>query len=188
MPRRFIERISRRNAHSQQYYDGFDYPENAEPYLISGFLAPAYLLYSAGIDVIPSPFWAVYTSPLTGKTTIVSHDSLSNQNVFGVDSGQVMRHEFGAYVKFEFNKEVWENVTINTKLDLFSNYLENPQNIDMNFNMLIAMKVNKYLTVNVSTEFIYDHDIKILTDFETGHKGPRLQVKELLGVGLAFNF
>ena len=49
-------------------------------------------------------------------------------------------------------------------------------------------KVNKFLTVNISTQLIYDDDIKILIDPDTGHKGPRLQVKEVLGVGLMFNF
>ncbi len=171
-----------------QFYDGFEYDENNEATKISDFLAPGYMLYSVGIDYLQSEHFTIYTSPATGKLTIVNDTFLSSQSAFGVDSGAVFRNEVGAYIKFEFQKEVWENVTINSKLDLFSNYLHNPQNIDVNFNILISMKVNKFLTVNITNDLIYDDDIKILVDKETGHKGPRLQVKENMGVGLSFNF
>lgn len=171
-----------------QFYDGFEYDENNESTKISDFLAPAYMLYSVGIDYLQSDYFNIYTSPATGKLTIVNDKFLSSQSAFGVDSGAVFRNEIGAYIKFEFQKEVWENVTINSKLDLFSNYLHNPQNLDMNFNILISLKVNKFLTVNITNDLIYDDDINILVDKETGHKGPRLQVKENMGVGLSFNF
>ncbi len=171
-----------------QFYDGFEYDENNEATKISGFLAPAYMLYSVGIDYLQSEHFAIYTSPATGKLTIVNDPFLSSQSAFGLDSGAVYRNEVGAYMKFEYQKEAWKNVTIYSKLYLFSNYLNNPQNIDVNFNILISMKVNKYLTVNITNELIYDDDIKILVDKETGHKGPRLQVKETMGIGLSFNF
>ena len=171
-----------------QYFEGFEYDDDNNRTKISDFLAPGYLLYSAGIDYLPSEYFSIYTSPLTGKTTIVNNDSLASVAAFGVDTAQTFRHEFGAYIKFEFSKEVWENVTITSKLDFFSNYQENPQNIDVNFDLLLAMKINKYLTVNLTTQLIYDDDIKILIDPDTGHKGSRLQVKEVLGVGLMINF
>ena len=171
-----------------QFNKGWEYNDNNERALISDFLAPGYMLYSVGIDYLPNEHFSIYTSPLTGKTTIVNLDSLANLSAFGVDSAQNFRHELGAYIKFEFNKEVFKNVTFTSKLDFFSNYKVNPQNIDINFDLLVAMKVNKFLTVNISTQLIYDDDIKILIDPDTGHKGPRLQVKEVLGVGLMFNF
>lgn len=171
-----------------QFYDGFEYNENDEATKISGLFAPAYMLYSAGIDYLPNDHFAIYTSPATGKLTIVNDLELSKQSAFGVDSAKTFRNEIGAYIKFEYQKEAWKNITINSKLDLFSNYLENPQNIDMNFNLLVSMKVNKFLTVNVTTELIYDDDVKVLVDSETGKKGPRLQLKETMGIGVSFNF
>jgi len=171
-----------------QFYDGFEYDENNEATKISDFLAPAYMLYSIGIDYLHSDHFNIYTSPATGKLTIVNDEFLSSQSAFGVDSGAIYRNEVGAYIKFEYQKEAWKNITINSKLDLFSNYLHNPQNIDVNFNILVSMKVNKFLTVNITNDLIYDDDINILVDKETGKKGPRLQVKENIGVGISFNF
>ncbi len=170
-----------------QFYGGFEYDAKNEPTQISGYLAPAYLISSVGVDYLKNKYFSIYTSPLTEKITIVNNSFLNSQSAFGVDSAQIFRNELGAFLRLEYQKEAWENVTINSKLDLFSNYSHNPQNIDLNFNILVAMKVNKYLTVNITAELVYDDDIKILIDKDTGKKGPRLQVKETLGVGLLFN-
>jgi len=77
-------------------------------------------------------------------------------------------------------------------VDLFSNYLHNPQNIDVNWQVLINMKVNKFLSASITTHIIYDDDIMIPLDRNedgiTEGKGPRTQFKEVLGVGLSYKF
>ena len=82
--------------------------------------------------------------------------------------------------------------TFQSKLDLFSNYLDKPQNIDVNWENLIDLKVNRLISVSIFTHLVYDDDIDIITDDSaTGNpvnKGPRVQFKETLGVGLAFKF
>lgn len=171
-----------------QFADGYEYLESGDSNMVSGFMAPGYLLYSVGIDYLPNEDFSIYTSPLTGKTTFVNDDNLSNIGAFGVDTGKTVRYEFGAYVKTELNKKISENFTLNTKLGLFSNYLKDPQNIDVNFDLLASFKVAKFFTINFTTQMIYDHDILVLVNPDTGYKGRRLQIKQLFGIGFSYNF
>jgi len=83
--------------------------------------------------------------------------------------------------------EFLQNVSFTTKIDLFSNYLNNPQNIDISWETLIALKVNKYISVSLNTHLLYDDDIKILLE-DSEIPGPRIQFKEIFGVGLSYNF
>ena len=80
-----------------------------------------------------------------------------------------------------------KNVTLDTKLNLFSNYLKNPQNIDVDWKVQFNMKVNDYLSANLITHMIYDDDVKI-EDADTGKSSPKLQFMESFGVGLTFKF
>jgi hypothetical protein len=103
-----------------------------------------------------------------------------------------MRYEFGGYVRLFFKKDLMKNVNLQTKLDLFSNYLHNPQNIDINWEVLISMKVNKYITATINTQLLYDDDVMIAVD-ENGDgtpdsSGPRTQFKEVIGVGFSYKF
>lgn len=92
---------------------------------------------------------SLFLSPATGKFTIVNDDALSAAGNYGVDRGKKFRSEMGALLKFQVNKEILKNVTAQTKLDLFSNYFHNPQNIDVDWSVLINMKVNEYLSANL---------------------------------------
>ncbi len=160
--------------------------------LISNFLSPAYLTLSPGIDYKPNKFLSFMISPITGKMTIVNDDSLSAKGSFGVDPGEKLRYEIGSFAKLELKTEIMKNVSLQTKIDLFSNYLHNPQNIDVNWDLLINMKINDYLSANLITNLIYDDDVKI--DIDTNNdgiiesQGPRIQFKEMLGFGLSLKF
>ncbi len=180
--------ISTLFSFKSQFTKGFEYKDNGDSTLISEFLAPGYFIYSLGMDYKPKDFLSFYFSPLTGKTTVVKNDSLASIGAYGVDSGKTVRNEFGAYFKFAFNKNITKKISLNTDLTLFSNYLHNPQNIDVNFNFLIAAKITKYISINFSNQMLYDDDILITIDPETGRKGKRLQMKNVLGLGLVFNF
>lgn len=164
-----------------QFAPGYKYPNTVDA--ISRFLAPAYLTLSAGIDYKPSKQLSFLLSPLTGKTTFVSDADLSESGAFGVDPGKKIRSEFGAFIKMELKTDVMKNVSLHSKLDLFSNYFHNPDNIDVNWDVLINMKVNDYLSANLITNLIYDDDIKVAPD-----SGPRVQFKEMFGVGLNLKF
>jgi hypothetical protein len=173
-----------------QMAPGYNYPNTDDK--ISDLFSPAYLLFSLGMDYKPSPVISVYLSPLTVKTTIVSDEVLSAAGAFGVDPGKKFRAELGAYANLLFKKdEIIKNVNFQSKLDLFSNYLHNPQNVDVSWENLIVMKVNKFLSATVTTHLLYDDDvlIKVGEDSEGDPVlGKRVQFKEVIGVGFTYKF
>lgn len=167
-----------------QFDKGYNYPDVTHK--ISDLFSPAYLTISLGMDYKPSDRFNIFLSPLTGKMTFVLDDSLSADGAFGVDPGKKFRAEFGGYAKIVYKVELMKNVDLQTKLDLFSNYLKNPGNVDANAEFLITMKINEYLSATFNTLLIYDDDINLIQDDET--VGPGLQVKEIFGIGLSYKF
>lgn len=185
-----------------QMAPGFNYPNDSVQ--ISNFLAPGYLLGGIGMDYKPSKSFGAYISPATVKMTFVQDQTLADAGAFGVTPatyndlgelvtpGENLRVEFGGYLRMFFTKDIAKNVNLRTNIDLFSNYLDRPQNIDVNWETLISMEVNKYLKASIFTHLIYDHDIQIgIDDNDDGvidRTGPRTQFKEVLGVGFAYSF
>jgi len=181
-----------------QMRPGYKYPDTENK--ISDLFSPAYLLIAAGMDYKPNPYFSAFIAPLTGKFTFVNDSELSAAGAFGVTPGQNSRSEFGGYLRAIFSKndfkdEFMKNVAFTSKIDLFSNYGHNPQNIDITWENLIGLKVNKFISVNFNTVLIYDDDIKVPVDrngngeFEsTEAPGPRTQFKEILGVGFSYKF
>jgi hypothetical protein len=155
--------------------------------LISDFMSPGYILLSVGMEYKPGDSFYASLSPVAGKMTVVMNDSLSAVGSFGVKPGENIRSEFGGSVKIGLNKEIMKNVSLTTTLDLFSNYIDTPQNIDVSWKMLINMKVNEFLSANISTHLLYDDDINY-TDGEGVNQGPRVQFKEIIGVGFSVKF
>ncbi len=102
--------------YKSQFTKGYEYLDSGDSNKVSAFMAPGYLIYSVGMDYIPSKMLSVYMSPLTGKTTFVMDKKLSDIGAFGVDTGKSVRYEFGAYIKTEFNKKFSESFTLNAKL------------------------------------------------------------------------
>ncbi len=186
-----------------QLATGYNYPDPANPeekVRISNFLAPGYLIGAVGLDYKPSAYFSAFIAPLTARLTLVTDDSLSAQGAFGVDPGETVKSEIGAYLrviytKNDFKTEFLKNISFTTKIDLFSNYLENPQNIVVNWETLIAMKINKFISASINTQLIYDDNIKVPFDrngndiIDTGEAvGSKIQFKELLGIGFSYNF
>ena len=173
-----------------QMTPGYNYPNTEDK--ISDLLAPAYLLFSLGMDYKPTPEFSLFLSPLTSKNTFVNDDLLSAAGAFGVEPGKKFRAELGAYLNAAYKKdEILKNVNFLTKLDLFSNYLNNPQNIDVSWEMLIVLKVNEFISATVNTHLLYDDDILIKVDEGSGGEaimGKRTQFKEVIGVGLTYKF
>ncbi len=91
-----------------------------------------------------------------------------------------------------FKKEILKNVTLDTKIDLFSNYFDNPQYVDVKWDLLLTFKVNDYLSASLLTQLIYDYDIKFgedtTGDGEYDTFSEKVQFKELFGLGLTYSF
>jgi hypothetical protein len=159
---------------------------------ISNWMAPGYLIISLGMDYSPNEKLSIFMAPLTNKSTFVLDQALADSGSFGVPAGQKSRAEFGGYIKFLYKNEIFKNVELQTKLDLFSNYFNKPQNIDVDWEVVFNMKVNDFLTAKLTTNLIYDDDIIIGQDTNDDGiidtSGPRVQFKQLLGIGIAVDF
>ncbi len=173
-----------------QFTAGFANPgETADSIKISDFMAPGYMLIGLGATYKPNKKISVFTSPATAKLTFVMDERLSNLGAFGVDSGETRRFELGGYLNFTYKQNIMKNVDLQARLDLYSNYLEDPTLIDVNSEVLLFMQVNKYITANLSLNLIYDHDVKFDVDNNPDTPGvPRTQFREIIGVGFAYNF
>ena len=167
-----------------QYDKG--YKDNKKEQYISKLLAPAYTNIAIGADYKPNKNLSVFMSPVTGKMTIVRDDYLSSIGAFGVKEGKKFRGEFGAYVKGDLSYEIMKNVTLLSKASLFTAYDKSFGNVDIIWENIISMKVNKLLTATINTNLQYDNDVKILD--ENGQGGAKVQFKELIGVGIAYKF
>lgn len=176
-----------------QFASGYNYKDGVrEGAPISKFLAPAYINVALGMDY-KTEFISLFISPATGKFTIVSDDALSAAGAFGVKANEKFRAEMGGSARLAFKKEVVKNVTAQSKIDLFSNYFHNPQNIDVDWTFMLNMKVNEWLSANFLAQLIYDDDIKIIdkdtvTPTSPGKAAPMVQFMEMFGVGLSFKF
>ena len=201
-----------------QMDNGYNYTSDTTKEKISAFLAPAYLMGAIGLDYKPNNYFSAFLAPVTVKYTIVNDQDLADAGAFGVDaaeyvditdendvvvsrklvkSGKKSRGEFGGYLRIVFSKndfqtEWLKNFSITSKADFFSNYANNPQNIDVSWETQIAMKVNKYISFNVQTHLIYDDDIKIAdgtnADGTTKMVGSKVQFKEIAGIGIMCTF
>jgi hypothetical protein len=179
-----------------QFDAGYKYPNDSV--VVSRFMAPGYLLASLGFDYKPVEYLSIFISPATGKFTFVLDDDLAAIGAYGVDPGKNVNPEFGALASIAFAKEVFENVRLASKVDLFNNYTDsnksNRKNTDVNWETTLNLKVNRFITASMGFNLIYDHDIPIPI-FETigGEEvqvgtGPRTQFKQLFGIGLSYNF
>jgi hypothetical protein len=173
-----------------QFTDGYLYSnvDSVKPTLVSRFFSPAYVLLSPGLDYKPSDQLSVFFSPVTARYVIVMDNYLSSQGAFGVDTGQHVKNELGAYLTVNWIKTLGKNVVYKTRMDLFSDYKHNPENIDLFWTNSLNLQVNKYITANVSLDMIYDDDVRVFGNEKTGVLGPRLQIKQVIGVGFTAKF
>lgn len=187
-----------------QFGPGYSYSTDGSSTWISDFTSPAYVLAAVGLDYKPNDAFSMLLSPITGKSTFVMAQTLADAGAFGVKKaeydaqgnkikdGENFRFEFGGYLKATFRKDIMKNVNLQSKLELFSNYAVHPEAVDVNWENLLAMKVNKYISANLSTQLIYDQDINVPVDRNDDGvidgTGPRVQFKEVFGIGLAAKF
>jgi len=184
---------------------GYEYPTDTTQVMISGFLAPAYVKLGLGMDYKPNDNFSLYLSPATARWIIVNDQNLADAGAFGVEkaevdtagniipgTGKTLKTEVGAYLRLAFSKDVLKNVNLGTILELYSDYLDNPQNIDVDWQLIITMKVNDYLNAQIKTHLIYDDNTPVGID-DNGDGafdrfGPRTQFSEQLSLGLVYKF
>lgn len=167
-----------------QMFDGYTFPKGVQTFS-STFLSPAYVVLSMGFDYKPKPWLSIFMSPVTSRWIIVADEFLSNQGMYGVDSGKHFMNEVGAYATININKGLGKNVTYKGRLDLFSNYKQRPENLDLFMTNIFSFKINKYLSATYNLDIIYDDDVKL---FGANKNSPGLQLKSLIGIGFLYQF
>ncbi|BAO74596.1 DUF3078 domain-containing protein [Winogradskyella sp. PG-2] len=195
---------SGRFSFNTQLANGYNYPNRGEP--ISKFLAPGYMFFGLGMEYGRHiERMSFYASPLTLKTTFVLDDNLANKGAFGVApaiydlegnivrEGKRIRQEFGVLLTNQYQEELFENIKINSLLRLYTDYINSFGNVDIEWELNIDMKVNKYVKATLGSHLRYDNDIKIsvqrneMTNEEIVIEGPKLQWKQILGVGVVLD-
>lgn len=154
------------------------------------FLSPAYLQFGPGMLWKKNDNLYVNIAPATAKLIFVDKDftavdesipgALDDYNehkYFGIDANKSTKFEFGASISAYAKFNIMENITAENILNLYANYLEDPQNIDVDYTFNLVMKVNKFISTNFTFQAIYDNDAA---------RG--FQIREALGVGVTYGF
>jgi hypothetical protein len=164
-----------------QFFDGYTYSSGV-PELSSSVLSPAYLIVSAGFDYKPSDKLSVFLSPLTSRSTFLAKKVLSEKGVYGVPKGQHSIAQVGAFATVNYNNgALAKNVGYKGRLDLFSNYSDHPENVDIFMTNLFSFRINRHFSATYNLDMIYDDDIRL---FGPTNTSPGLQLKSM--IGLAF--
>jgi hypothetical protein len=112
-------------------------------------------------------------SPATVRWVVKRDEDFYNMPKFGVDSAKKVNTEIGAFLTAKYKVPFTNWATYTGRVDLFSNYRRNPQNVDLLMNNLLTMNFTKNFATNLSLDLLYDHDVL-----------QKLQLKEILGIGL----
>jgi hypothetical protein len=171
-----------------QFTEGF----NTDGVRISNFMAPGFILGGIGIDHRPSENFTAYFSPAMARLVVVNDKGLwggstdPDLRVYGVLNGNTTEFELGGYFRFQYQTKLAENITFLTRGDFFSNYLRNPENIDITWETLFGFKVNSWFGASFGTIVVYDHDTQLPRINAEGipYTGPATQFKQTLGIGL----
>ncbi|MDR0420330.1 MAG: DUF3078 domain-containing protein [Prevotellaceae bacterium] len=164
------------------------YPPPDKSKYNSRFMSPGYLIASLGMDYKPTDELSFMLSPFSAKYTFVLDTMLSNRGDFGVDPGHRTMAEIGSLIKATYSKTFKSKSTINSSLELFSSWMHSLGNIDISWEFDWNVKITKWFSTRIYAKLLYDDDIKI-KDTTTGEiLGPRLQFKQMIGVGVSLSF
>lgn len=184
-----------------QFTNGYKYPNT--DLAISKPLAPAYTFFGMGAEYNNKEDKInLYFSPLTLKNTLVLDRRLADQGAFGVDkaiydsSGNILvdgkrtKTELGILITSYFEREIANNINFENRLSLYSDYINNFGNIDVDWQFKFDLVVNEYVRANIGLHLIYDDDIKSKKELNGIQvaEGPKIQLKQMLGIGLVYNF
>lgn len=186
-----------------QFDYGYQYPNVNNP--ISKFMAPGYLFFGFGMDYGQnSENFSLYLSPITLKATFVLDETLANAGKFGVTPavldidgnvirpGKRSRQEAGILINNNYITELAKNVTAESVLSLYSDYINNFGNVDVDWRLNLNFKVNEFIRATFESHIRYDDDVKTLVpsavEGEYDEAGAKVQWRQFLGIGFAVDF
>ncbi len=165
-----------------QFTRGYEYStdENGQEIRTeyTDLFSPAYLSFGPGMAWKKSDDLKFNLSPLASKITFVDAGrTLPDEAYFGVEEGKSVRYELGFHASGYYKFVLLANVSLENILTLYSNYLEDPQNVDLDYQLNVVLRVNRYLTTNLMFQTIYD---------DNAFRG--FQVRQVFGVAVNYGF
>lgn len=199
-----------------QFTPGYDYNAPSwDTFTTSRFFSPAYITLAAGVEYRRGNNLSLFFSPLAARMTFVSRDYTRRvpEGAFGVEYDKTTRFELGAYFSGRYQVDISKTLFFKTRLDLYANYLakdkkdntgkvvkkDNPGNIDLFWDNLLALKVNKLMNITLGATLVYDNDVPYYNTYvdESGVTQPKdepaeglgwWQVKQIMTIGLQYKF
>ncbi|HOS71790.1 MAG TPA: DUF3078 domain-containing protein [Bacteroidales bacterium] len=179
-----------------QIAKGYNYPNDSVP--VSKFLNPGILTLGVGLDYKPDKNTSLNFSPVSYKGTYVPDTANIDQTKYGIAANRRSKNEFGASFMISNVYKLTPTIALTNRLQLFTNYINNPQNIDIDWEMIVTAKLNWFTDVRLNTHLIFDDDTKTAV-YDKDNKpvmGPdnqikktaRVQFKQLLGFSFIFRF
>jgi len=181
-----------RSTFDTQSFRGYNYPNDSVP--VSKIMAPGDLAISLGLTWRPNPKLTVNMSPISGQFRFVLDTTMINPIPWGLKPGKIMNALMGANVTVTYNTILFKKVIMGQFLNLYNNYIENPQKINFYWRMNLSLPVNKFISITLQTETQYDYRTLItLYEVKDGKKvkvgtGKRVQFNELFGARFTYYF
>jgi hypothetical protein len=192
-----------------QFANGYNYPDDST--VVSKFMAPGYLTIAPGLLYKPVEYFSILISPITARTVFVLDQQLADVGAYGVDAaeydttgvktedGKNVKLKAGAFVEFYFKKEIKTDLTLESRLNLFYNYLQDnniadgTMPLDINWQTFINYKLNKWFSANLFVHVAYMPgdvfiDRAVLVDHAKPVPNEKIQVLQTFGLGFAYNF
>ncbi|MCH3881280.1 DUF3078 domain-containing protein [Tenacibaculum aquimarinum] len=161
------------NNITTQFTRGYDYSETpAKP--TSTFFSPAYISFGPGLLWKKSDDYRVNIAPATSRFTFVSEEFSGK---YGVDVGETNSYSLGFNLSTYMKFDLMENINMENIVAIYSDYLNHPENIDVNYQMNLLFKVNRYFSMNMTLHAIVDDNTS-----------KRIQFREVFGLGLSYFF
>jgi hypothetical protein len=179
-----------------QVSKGYAYPNDSVP--VSKFINPVTLTLGIGLDYKPNKVTSINFSPLSYKATFVPDTAAIDQTKYGIAADRRSKHEPGASFIISNEFKPFKTVSVTNRLQLFTNYINNPLNIDVDWEMILKASLNWFTELRLNTHLIFDDDTRtpvfdkdknpVMGDDGVQKKTARIQFKELLGLSFVFRF
>lgn len=159
-----------------QFTVGYEDGNNPEAKKISNFMAPGYLNLGMGITFRPNDNVNVTLRPSNARWTLVLDRDLQTAGTYGLKAdGDTSLLQYGFLGTALYKFKLMENVNITNTASVFSNYLDHPERFVLSYGMILNLKVNKFISSNITVDLMYDHN-----------QIEKTQLKQTLGVGFSY--
>jgi hypothetical protein len=159
-----------------QFAPGYDDGNNPTATKLSNFMAPGYVNLGAGFTYRPNDNFTVTLRPANAKWTFVMDKDLQFAGNYGLkNNGDSSLFQFGFLGTAMYKVKLMENITLLNTASVFSNYLDHPERLALGYSGVLNMKINKYISSNITLDLLYDHN-----------QIQKTQLKQTLGLGLAY--